>query len=50
MTVILGPCPCQGCGVLLWWVRGDNGHLGWVQQHVRFGWFQPHRCAARAAA
>lgn len=25
MTILLGPCPCQGCGQLLWWARAHNG-------------------------
>jgi hypothetical protein len=25
MTVLLGPCLCQGCEALVWWAR----HAGW---------------------
>lgn len=24
MKPVLGPCPCQGCGVLVWWARLVN--------------------------
>lgn len=32
MTVILGPCPCSVCHVLLWWVRDAFG-CRWMDRH-----------------
>ena len=59
MRPMLGPAPCQRCGMLLYYVRfrtlGRNGidgghHDGWWESHVsetRGERWRAHRCGAR---
>lgn len=39
--ILIGPCPCQGCGLFVWYVRG----LGWSNLLGIL-----HRCVGKAVA
>lgn len=57
MVAMLGPCPCQGCGTLVWWAHGQTrlewngptvpGYLAWREVG---GAIHSLRCPARKAA
>ncbi len=46
---ILGPCPCQGCGTLVWWSRSRTRLEGQTVKGEVRAWRESggriHRCA-----